>query len=139
MTGVHSPLPARRWASQTRPGSTSHGPSAQSGSAPARLHPLRCRTVWAASPFRACELAADASRGIEIHHAVVAPIEGSHRADRHARRVLAVVAAHHREETAAIGKGPLLDVFHPSAIDADGNLVLALARHRARVAADALA
>src|SRR5206468_2885533 len=60
-------------------------------------------------------------------------------ADGDARRPFTVVAAHHGEQPAAVGEGAFLDVLDPGAIDADGDLVLALARHRAGVAADALA
>src|SRR5262245_49096042 len=69
--------------------------------------------------------AADATIGIEINNAVVAAIEGRDRADRDARRELAVVAPHHAEQPAVIREFALLDVFDPGAIDAQRHLMLA--------------
>ena len=48
-------------------------------------------------------LAADAAVAVEIDDAVVARVERPRRADRHARRVLAVVAPQHREVPARAG------------------------------------
>ena len=94
------------------------------------------RVVGAALHAR---LAADAARAVEVDDAVGAPIEGHRRADGDTRRVIAVVAAQHGEVAARVRPGALLDVLHPRAERSEGNLVLLLARHRARVTADALA
>ena len=55
----------------------------------------------------------------------------------HARRVVAVVAAQHREVPPHRGERALLDVLHPRPEVPDRHLVLGLARDRAGVAADA--
>src|SRR5205085_4822109 len=82
-------------------------------------------------------LAADAPRAVEVDDAVGTPIERHRRADGDARRVVAVIAAQHGEVAARVGPGALLDVLHPRAKGSEGNLVLFLARHRARMTADA--
>jgi hypothetical protein len=48
-----------------------------------------------------------------------------------------MIAAHHAEMAAGVGKGAFLDVLDPGAEDADRNFVLVLARNRARMASDA--
>ena len=85
------------------------------------------------------DFAADAAIGIEIDDAVGPAIERGHGADRHARRPIAVIAAHHAEEPPAGRELALLDVLDPGAIDADRHLMFALARHRAGMTTDALA
>ena len=50
-----------------------------------------------------------------------------------------MIAAEHREVAAVIGKLACLDVLHPGAIHTQGHVMLRLARHRARMATDALA
>lgn len=50
-----------------------------------------------------------------------------------------MVAAGHLENASSIGKCSLLDVFHPGAVHAQGNVILRLTRHGASVATDALA
>jgi hypothetical protein len=82
-------------------------------------------------------LAADAPVAVEVDDAVRPSVERDGGADRHARGVVAVVAAHHREVTPRVRERTLLDVLHPGAVHAQRDLVLLLARHRAGVAADA--
>src|SRR5439155_15581366 len=84
-------------------------------------------------------LAADAARAVEVHDAVGAAVEGDGRTDRHAGRVVAVIAAQHGEVAARVRPRPLLDVLDPGAKGSERHLVFFLARHRARMAADALA
>src|SRR5262249_24691215 len=81
--------------------------------------------------------AADADVAVDVDDAVAALVESRDRADRHARRVRAVVAAQHREMAAHFGEAPLLDVLDPGPEAADRDVVLLLARDRAGVAADA--
>jgi hypothetical protein len=50
-----------------------------------------------------------------------------------------MIAARHLEHPARIGIHALFYIFHPRAIDADRYVVFCLARHRARMAANALA
>ena len=50
-----------------------------------------------------------------------------------------MVAAGDLEITPRVGKVPLFHILHPSAVDAQGNVVLSLAGDRASVAADAFA
>jgi len=82
-------------------------------------------------------LAADAAVGIEIDDAILAAVEGGDGADRHARRKIAVITAHHAEQPAIIWKLALLDVLNPGAIDANRYLMFAFAGHGTGVAADA--
>ena len=82
-------------------------------------------------------LAADAAVGVEVDDPVVTLVERSGGADRDARGVGAMVAPHHREEPFGVRPCTLLDVLHPGAVDSEGDLVLGLAGHRARMAADA--
>src|SRR3989442_921333 len=82
-------------------------------------------------------LAADAAVAVEIDDAVIASEQRSHRTDRNARRVVAMIAPEHREEAPSVGILALLDVLDPSAKCADGNFVFGLAGDRAGVAADA--
>ena len=84
-------------------------------------------------------LAADAAVPVEVHDAVGPAIERHRRADRHAGRVVAVVAAHHAEVAPGVREHALLDVLHPRAVHPQRDLVLLLAGHRAGVTADALA
>ena len=75
---------------------------------------------------------------VQIDDAVAAPEERVGRADVHARRLLALVAQHRQEEPPRVRERALLDRLDPAAIHADGNVVLGLARDRARVTSDAL-
>jgi hypothetical protein len=83
--------------------------------------------------------AADAPVAVEIDDPVIAPEKSSHRADRYARSVIAVVAPEYREEPASVRVFALLDVLDPGAKRAKRNFVLGFASYRARVAADAFA
>ena len=83
-------------------------------------------------------LAADAAAAVEVHDPVLPPEERGGGADLDAGRVVAVVAAGDREGPPRLGELALLDVLDPGAGDPEGHLVLDLARHGARVAADAL-
>src|SRR5581483_5709956 len=82
-------------------------------------------------------LAADAALVVEIDDAVGAAKERHRRADFDARRVVAVIAAQHREVPPRVRVAALLDVFDPRAIHADGDVVLLLAGQRAGMTADA--
>ena len=82
-------------------------------------------------------LAADAVVVVEIDHAVGRPEQRPGGADGDAGSVVAVVAAHHREVPVGVGERPGLDVLHPGAVHAEGDVVLALARDGAGMAADA--
>ncbi len=82
-------------------------------------------------------LAADAVVVFEVDHAVVGTEQRRGRADLHARRVVAVVAAHDVELAGDVGEVAGLDVLDPGAVDPDGHVVFALARHGAGVTADA--
>ena len=81
-------------------------------------------------------LAADAVVVLEVDNAVVGTEQCVRRADRHARRVFALIAPHHREVSTRVGKFAGLDVLHPGPVDAERHIVFALARNRAGVAAD---
>ena len=83
--------------------------------------------------------AADTALRTEIDDAVFALVHRRHGTDRHAGRILAMIAAGHLKNAARVGKRALLDVLHPGAIHREGNMILRLARHRAGVTADALA
>ena len=83
--------------------------------------------------------AADATVGIEIDDAVRAQKQRRNRADLHAGRIGAVVAAVNGERTARIGERSLLHVLDPGAVDPQGDVVFRLAGHRAGVTADAAA
>jgi hypothetical protein len=47
-----------------------------------------------------------------------------------------MIASQHGEMTASVGIAALLNILHPGTIHADGDVMLFLARHRARMAAD---
>src|SRR5207247_10766179 len=74
---------------------------------------------------------------VQIDDAVAALEERVGRADALARRFVALVAEDGEEEPARVGEGAFLDGLHPAAVHADRNLVLGLARDRARMTADA--
>src|SRR5262249_35279255 len=83
-------------------------------------------------------LAADAAVAIEVHDAVGPAVERDGRADGHARRVVAVVAAQDREVATGVGIAAALHVLDPGAEGAERHPVLFLAGDRAGVTADAL-
>jgi hypothetical protein len=82
--------------------------------------------------------APDAGVAVEVDDPV-APLEQRvSRTDANAGRLLTLVAEDREEEPPRIGERPLLDRLHPAAVRSDWNLVLRLARDRARMAPDAL-
>jgi hypothetical protein len=81
--------------------------------------------------------AADAALIIEIDDPVHSAEQSDRRADRDARRIVAVVTAEHGKVPARIRILSLLDVFDPCTIHAYGDVVLFFARDRAGMAADA--
>ena len=83
--------------------------------------------------------ATDAALGVEIDDAVFALVHRGHRADRHAGRILAMIAARDLKDAASVGECSLLDVLDPGAIHGQGDVVLGLAGDSAGVTADALA
>src|SRR5581483_11578634 len=84
-------------------------------------------------------LAADATVAVEVHDAVRPLVERHRRADGHARRVGAVIAAQDREEAPRVGELAFLDILDPGTKRSHGYVVLGLAGERASVTADALA
>ena len=60
------------------------------------------------------------------------------RDSRHTRRVVALVATHDVELAGNVGKRSGFDVFDPSAIYAQRDVMFALAGHRARMTANAV-
>ena len=83
-------------------------------------------------------LAANAVIVLEVNNAVVGAEQRRSRADRHARGVVALVAAHDVELASHVGKGSRLDVLDPGSIDPERNIVLALAGDRAGMTANAI-
>src|ERR1044072_122749 len=79
--------------------------------------------------------AADAAVAVEINYAVLAAKQRRHRADGYARRIVAVIAPHHRKETARVRVFALFDVLHPRAKRAERNFVFRFTGNRAGVAA----
>jgi hypothetical protein len=82
-------------------------------------------------------LASDAAAAIEIHNSVFAAEQRPSRADLNAGGIVAMVAAHHAEMAAGVGKFPLLDVLDPGAEHADWDVVLFFASDGAGMATDA--
>ena len=82
-------------------------------------------------------LAPDAPAVVEVDHAVRRAVQRPGRADRDARRVVALVAAHHREGAPGVRELTGLDVLHPRPVHSERHVVLALACDSARVAPDA--
>ena len=73
----------------------------------------------------------------EINDAVVAFEQRTGWTNLDAWRLLAMIAAHHAEMAAGVGKRAFLDVLDPGAEDAHRDLMLVLAGNRARMASDA--
>jgi hypothetical protein len=82
-------------------------------------------------------LASDAAAAIEIHNSVVAAEQRPGRADFNARGVVAMIAAHHAEMAAGVGKFSLFDVFDPGAEHAHRDVVLFFTGNGAGVTTDA--
>ena len=83
-------------------------------------------------------LAANAVVVLEVDHTIVGTKERICRTDRHARRIVALVAAHHIELARYIGEGAGLDVLDPRPVDPERHVVLALTRNGARMAPNAV-
>jgi hypothetical protein len=83
--------------------------------------------------------AADAAAIVEIHDAVVALEERGHRTNFDAGCICAMVAAHDGEKPARVRELTLLNVLHPGAVDAEGDVVLGFASDGAGMATDAFA
>src|SRR5262245_48607627 len=83
--------------------------------------------------------AADAAIAVEVHDAVIAAEQRGHWADGDARRVVAVIAAEHREEASRVWILALLDVLDPGSKGAERDFVFGFAGDRAGVTSDALA
>jgi hypothetical protein len=83
--------------------------------------------------------AADATPLVEIHNAVIAPVQSRDRTNFDARRIIAMIASASPRTAAACWGTRLFDIFHPGAIDACRHLVLGFASDGAGMAADALA
>src|SRR5690606_4232984 len=88
---------------------------------------------------RHARAAADARLAVEVDDAVAPFEQRVRRTDRHARRIVALIAEDGEEEARRVGETPLLDGLDPAAVHADRNLVLRLAGDRAGMTADALA
>jgi len=82
---------------------------------------------------------ADTASVIEIDDAVRTRIKRGYGTNFDTRRVGAMVTAHHRKKSSRVGEFAFLDVFYPSSIYADGNLMFGFASDRASVTADTLA
>ena len=87
---------------------------------------------------RDARLAADADRLVEVDDPVRPPVHGLRRAGCGARRVRALVAPGHLEGPPDLGKCPDLHRLDVGAGNPQRDLVLALARRRAGMAANAL-
>jgi hypothetical protein len=83
--------------------------------------------------------ATNAAVGIEIDNPVLALIHRSHRTDRDAGRLLAMIAARDLKYAARVGENAFLDVLDPGPVHTHRHLVLGFTRHRAGVTSDALA
>src|SRR5580704_12119724 len=79
----------------------------------------------------------DAAAAVEIDNAIVALEQRAGGANLDARRLVAMIAAHHAEVAAAVGEGALFYVLDPGAEDSDRDLVLILAGNGACMASDA--
>jgi hypothetical protein len=73
---------------------------------------------------------------VKIDDAVGALEERVGRTDARAGRFVALIAENGEEESAGVGEGAFFDRLDPTAVDADRNLMLGLARNGAGVAAD---
>src|SRR5579864_7291738 len=82
--------------------------------------------------------AADTSFRTEVDDPVLALVHRSNRTDRHARGILAMITSGHLKHAAGIRENALFHVLHPGAVHRERHMVLGLARHGTRVAADAL-
>ena len=76
---------------------------------------------------------------IKVNNAIGAFVQRLRRTNSDARRIRTMIAAVDEKIAPRIGKLTFLDVLDPRSIHADGYVMFGLARHRAGVAADALA
>jgi hypothetical protein len=74
---------------------------------------------------------------VEIDNSVRTAKERDRRANFDTRSVIAMVTPQHCKVPPRVGINSFFDVLDPSAIYADSNVVLFLARYRARMTADA--
>jgi hypothetical protein len=81
--------------------------------------------------------ASDATGVVEIDNAVVAAEQCPRRTYFNARRIIAMIAPHHAEMAAGMGKLASFNILDPGAKNPNRNLVLFLARDSASVTADA--
>ena len=81
--------------------------------------------------------AADAALAVEVDDAVGAAKQRDRRTNFDTRRIVAMIAAQHREMTPGVGIATLFNIFDPGAIHAERDVVFFLAGHRARMTADA--
>src|SRR5207249_2984026 len=80
---------------------------------------------------------ANADGLVEVDNAIGPPEHGTGWTRRHTRRVLALVAARDLKRAARCRERTYVDVLDVRARDRERNLILALARRRARVTTDA--
>ena len=83
--------------------------------------------------------AADAAACVEINDSVFAGKKRRHRTNLDARRVGAMIAAHHRKQSSRVGESSFFDVFNPRSINAERNVVFRFAGDGAGVATNAFA
>src|SRR5258708_9566702 len=81
-------------------------------------------------------LAPDTAAVVEIDDSIIAIVQGLGRANLDTRCVVAMITAHHAEVAARGGELALLDIFDPSAKNADRHAVLFLARDRTGMTSD---
>jgi hypothetical protein len=82
---------------------------------------------------------ANASIAAEIHDAVFALPQSSHRTNFYAGRVRAVIAPLHGENSASAGEFSFFNVLHPRSIDSNWQLVFLFACNGTSVASNAFA
>lgn len=83
--------------------------------------------------------ASNAAPVIEIDDPVSTRVQRGYRTNFNTRRVVALVAAHDREQPTRIWKLAFLDVLNPGPIYSDRHIMFRFAGHRARMASDAAA
>jgi hypothetical protein len=81
-------------------------------------------------------LTSDAAGAVEIDDAIGTPVQRTRGADLNARSGVAMIATHNAEVPACVRELPFLDVFHPGAKHANGNVIFLFACHRTGMAAD---
>ena len=76
---------------------------------------------------------------IKIHDTVFACVQGFRRTNLNARSIFAMITTHHVKKPTCIGEFAFFDVFYPSAIHADRDIVFRFTSHCASVATDTFA